>query len=68
MLRGRYPLADGWAIEGPDVQLKTYRPDFLVSRINRHGKIEKVVVEVKDECVIDDKPVRQVLGYARNGA
>ena len=63
-LRIRFPAYDGWEIFPQDAW-SGYRPDFVVER-RRHGKIQRVVVEVKADCKVRLDYIRQLNSYARN--
>ncbi len=63
-LRRRYPAMEGWKIYAQD-DWGEYRPDFVVERRHK-GKIERVVVEVKADCVIAKKYINQLNRYVRN--
>ena len=63
-LRARYPAYDGWKIaERPE--RPGYEPDFTVERC-KHGKIQRVVVEVKADCKVRKKYIRQLNDYVKS--
>ncbi len=65
VLRRRFPAWDGWEIYEQD-HWGHYIPDFVVERVGSSGRIERVVVEVKDECSVSLSHIFQVNMYARN--
>ena len=63
-LRRMFPEYEGWEIN-PQSHWGTYIPDFLVERRNVYGITERVPVEVKDECYIQDGHVKQLTDYMK---
>lgn len=63
-LRRRFPAYEGWEIYEKD-RWEGYEPDFVVERRYR-GKIERVVVEVKNVCTVSQSHIEQLNRYAKN--
>jgi hypothetical protein len=63
-LRVRYPAYKGWKIYGKD-RWDGYESDFTVER-KIHGKIQRVIVEVKVTCRVSQTDVDQLNSYVRN--
>ncbi len=65
MLAFNFTRFGGWDIKPQHSRRKgSYRPDFLVERRIR-GVIERIPVEVKRECNINDTHVKQLTDYMR---
>ena len=62
-LRRRYPKSEGWEIYVKD-RWRGYETDFTVERIWR-GRKERIIVEVKMECKIYERFIRQLNKYAK---
>ena len=63
-LRREYPASEDWVIYRKD-RWDGYEPDFVVERACC-GRIERVIVEVKAECMARRSHVDQLNRYARN--
>jgi hypothetical protein len=63
-LRSKYPVYDGWEIYEKDRWIG-YEPDFVVER-KCHGKIQRVVAEVKAICKVPHSYIAQLNKYVRN--
>ena len=63
-LRRRFPKSEGWNVI-PQPHKRTYRPDFLVER-RKDNVIERIIVEVKNECYIHDEHVKQLTEYMKS--
>ncbi|MCE4605484.1 MAG: hypothetical protein F7C08_03015 [Desulfurococcales archaeon] len=63
-LKRRFPKHKGWNVYKQPYR-RTYIPDFLVERRNASGVIERIPVEVKNECYIHNGHLKQLTDYMR---